>query len=135
MNDTVRTVYISGPITGDPEYRDKFAAAEHTLRVLGLAAYNPADILSPLDEKGVDYDTILDCCIKIVRCHDAIALLPGWEQSNGAKLELARYCESRNAEDYVIFELNMYPDPTSPKKYSTVVTRFDGFLAWLTEHV
>ena len=81
----------------------------------------------------MDYDTILECCLQTVSCCDAIALLPGWKRSNGARAELARYCESRQADECVIFELNMYPYPADPTRYSTVVTRFDGLSAWQAE--
>ena len=133
MTDKALTVYIAGPITGDPEYREKFEAADCALRERGLAVFNPAAILRPLDVKGVDYDTILECCLNIVIRCDAIALLPGWPRSNGARAEMDRYVNSRPADDCVIFELNMYPDPTVPKKYSTITTRFDGLSAWQEE--
>ena len=135
MNNKVKTVYIAGPISSDPElYREKFEAAAWSLFGARLSPFNPADILSPLDEKGVDYSVILQCCLNIVKCCDAIALLPNWRESRGAKEEFRRYCMSRDPWECVFFELEMYPDPHSRTRYNTVITRFDGLGAWRNKH-
>lgn len=129
------TVYIAGPITGDPNYRDKFAAAEQALSntagVDGL--FNPAEIFRPLDEAIVCDDTILACCLKLVERCSAIALLPGWQKSKGAKAELRRYRESKEPRECVFFMLDMYPKPGAKGQYSTIITRYDGLKAWMSE--
>ena len=136
MNSSVKTVYIAGPITSDPAYQEKFCEAEMALYRAGMCPMNPADIMYPADVKGVDYDTILACCLNLVSKCDAIAMMPGWRKSKGAKAELQRHIKSRDPWTCVIFELDMYPDPTSkrPHQYSTIITRFDGLEAWRAEH-
>ena len=84
-NDQQKRVYLSGPMTGLPEYNfPAFNAAAEVLRGNGLDVVNPAEI------NGFDTPYI-ECLRKdieaLCRC-DAIALLPGWEKSNGAHLEL-----------------------------------------------
>lgn len=86
--DTERlTVYISGPMTGLPEYNyPAFAAAAEAWRDLGHTVLSPHEAFG--GDKGRDYhDYIREDVRMLVQC-DAIALLPGWERSRGARLEL-----------------------------------------------
>ena len=79
-------LYLSGPMTGLPEFNfPAFRAEAERLRALGYAVTNPAEIntdtTTPWQEcLRQDLREMLDC--------DAIALMPGWEQSRGANLEL-----------------------------------------------
>lgn len=79
-------VYISGPMTGLPELNfPAFHAAAQRLRACGLQVVNPAEInpdgtMSWQDCMRADIKAMCDC--------DALALLPGWMNSNGAHLEL-----------------------------------------------
>lgn len=79
-------VYLSGPMSGILEHNfPAFNAEAARLRGMGLEVVNPAEI-NPGGEKS--WEECLRADIKALCDCDAIALLPGWEQSNGAHLEL-----------------------------------------------
>lgn len=80
------TLYISGPMSGLPEHNfPAFNAEAARLRALGYSVINPAEISLDGDASWHQYlrkdlKALCDC--------DALVLLPGWEQSQGAHLEL-----------------------------------------------
>ena len=89
-------VYLSGPMKGYPESNfpafNAFAAA---LRARGHEVVNPAEIDPgmPQPEEGSPgwqafYLACLRADIKALCDCEAIALMPGWERSSGAHLEL-----------------------------------------------
>lgn len=83
---TAQRIYLSGPMTGLPEFNfPAFHAAAARLRALGLDVVNPAEINV---ETGGDWHDYLKADIKALCDCTALALLPGWMQSNGAHLEL-----------------------------------------------
>lgn len=75
-------IYIAGPVTGDPDYRDKFFAAESYLRCKGWRVLNPAVLPDDLDEED-----FMPITIAMLDRADAIVLLQGFAKSAGAKLE------------------------------------------------
>lgn len=78
-------IYLSGPITGyDMEERRKtFDAAAALIADMGMKAVNPMDGYV----EGMDWEECMrEDIAKLVRC-DGIAMLPGWEDSKGARLE------------------------------------------------
>ena len=76
-------IYISGPITGDPHYRAKFAGAEVAVRQTGHEPLNPAK-----GDKGLSDTDAMRRAVRMLLRAEAILLLPGWEQSSGAFAEL-----------------------------------------------
>ncbi len=127
----VKTVYLAGPMEGDPEYRDKFAAAEQALykaaqnEKISLVVFNPVEIMRSLDDAGVGYETMLDCYCNLARKCDAIAMLPGWSKPKpkGARAELEQYCESKHCYDCAILEVKMIPNPKAKGEYRTIIKR------------
>lgn len=79
-------VYISGAITGQPDYMDKFNAAEERLKQKGYEVVNPAKLGEQL--KVFPYGTILALDIAVLLNCNAIYMLKGWEDSKGANSEL-----------------------------------------------
>ena len=95
-NSTV--AYLSGPMTGIEEFnRPAFQKAAQHLRDLGFEVIDPGE--------GEEYDTIEKAALAVSRqklqmylsrdidliqeMADVVVLMPGWEDSNGCKLEVA----------------------------------------------
>ena len=79
-------VYISGPMTGLPNLNfPAFNAAAEVLRVNGFDPVNPVDI-NP-DPNATWVECLRNDIAAVCTC-DAVALLPGWENSRGAHLEV-----------------------------------------------
>lgn len=79
-------IYISGPMTGLPDLNfPAFHEAARQLRALGLEVINPAEINA---ENPGSWHAAMRADIKALCDCDVIALMPGWESSNGAHLEL-----------------------------------------------
>lgn len=76
--------YLSGAISSDEHYREKFTNAEHVLRSLGFAVCNPVDTKAKGDKDWAYY--MKKDIQKLLKC-DGIMLLPDWLESRGAKLE------------------------------------------------
>lgn len=78
-------VYLAGPITGLPDCnRAAFRDAATALRAAGREVVNPHEL--GLD--GAPWQACMDVCLaQLVRCAE-IHLLPGWQHSRGARLEL-----------------------------------------------
>jgi hypothetical protein len=76
--------YLSGSVSNDPDFRDKFAYAEYQLRKRGLKVLNP--VKHEKDGKKWSYYLRKDIR-KLTRCQGLI-LLDGGQDSEGASLEL-----------------------------------------------
>lgn len=85
------TLYIAGPMTGLPEFNyPAFNAAARDLRGRGHVALNPTlDRESPAeDPPGTTWEDYMRAALAMVIRADGIALLPQWERSRGARLEV-----------------------------------------------
>lgn len=76
-------VFISGKITGVPDYKEKFYRAAHRLREAGCIVLNPATL--PIGLEYCDYARI---CTAMIEAADVLMLLPGYEKSPGALMEI-----------------------------------------------
>lgn len=78
-------IYIAGKMTGKKDFgRAKFAAAEDVLRGAGHVVLNPGRL--PIGLKDADYMPI---CLAMIDAAEAVFRLEDWQDSVGAKLELA----------------------------------------------
>lgn len=79
-----QALYLSGPMTGYPEsnYPAFFAAAER-LEEAGYHVLNPAK-----PGNRASYEELMRADIKLLLDSDAVATLPNWWASNGARIEV-----------------------------------------------
>jgi hypothetical protein len=77
-------IYISGAISGVPNFREHFQRAADLLNAQGHQVVNPA--LLKLHAQATWQDYMKRCVVLLCPC-DAIHMLPGWESSRGAKEE------------------------------------------------
>jgi hypothetical protein len=79
-------LYISGPMSGYENHNfPAFNQAAKVVQLLGHQPVNPVDI-NP--DPGTPWEMCLRADIKALCDCDGIVLLPGWENSVGAQLEL-----------------------------------------------
>lgn len=78
-------IYIAGPMTGYPDMNyPAFHREAARLRAAGLHVISPAEITLAGTPTWNDY--MRACLAQMVKC-SALCLLPGWENSRGARLE------------------------------------------------
>lgn len=83
---TGRVCYVSGPMSGRPLLNaPAFAAAQALLERRGLVVINPA----ALGLHGRSWWWCMVVCLWHLRLADEVRLLPGWEHSAGARIEVA----------------------------------------------
>lgn len=101
----MKKVYLAGPMRGLPNFNanafrvaaeelraqgyDVFSPVEHSESLYGSFIYsnnpNGDETITPIDSRRVFGDD----CNYIARHADIVALLPGWENSRGARAEYA----------------------------------------------
>lgn len=78
-------LYIAGKMAGLPDKGEKaFAEAENRLKSMGFTVLNPHCL-----PDGMPGDRYMPICLAMVNAADAVALLEGWEDSQGASIEKA----------------------------------------------
>ncbi|MDY0102803.1 MAG: DUF4406 domain-containing protein [Lentimicrobium sp.] len=81
-----KKVYIIGAVTGLEREAvvAKFDKAAQALNSAGMAPVNPVEVVQP--ETG--WNDAMRLCIKTMLTCDAVLLLPDWQESRGATLEV-----------------------------------------------
>lgn len=75
-------IYIAGKITGNPNYKEQFAAAEERLKAEGHQVINPT-----WKPEGLSYKQYIDMGLMELQQCDVIYLLSNWRDSKGARFE------------------------------------------------
>lgn len=91
----IERIYISGQITGlqAHEYLERFTDSENLIREM----YPEAEVINPVRcisevmryAPTLTKDQIMEIDLAMLSTCDAIWLIPGWEESDGAKQELS----------------------------------------------
>lgn len=101
-------IYISGAVTNNPNYKQKFAEAEIRLKKAGYKEIiNPVKIMANLPPE-TPYKTYLDISLFLLRDCSEIYMLKGWQDSKGATLE---YTYAKAVGMKIVFEDEKYDDP------------------------
>lgn len=94
MANGKKLVYISGKITGDDNYRTKFATAEQRLIRDGYKVLNPVEEADRLDRvhqamgrAAPTWSDYMRKCLLAIIDVDAVYMLRDWQESRGARLE------------------------------------------------
>lgn len=94
-------LYLSGPITGVNDYRERFKKAEKALRADGITdIVNPAELIGVLSPESTSWDEYMRIDLELLSMSDVLILLPGWQQSLGCQREYG----FAQASDKIIME-------------------------------
>ena len=97
---TDKTIYLAGPMSGIEHFNHpEFRAVSEGMRQLGMSVLCPADADGGSTDKSWRF--YMRLALKMMLEAEAIALLPGWEKSKGARIELG-LAESLGYEVYLI---------------------------------
>lgn len=91
-----KKIYLSGKISGDPNFKEKFAQKEKELTEQGHLVFNPAK-----HPDMFTWEQFMELDLKALGNCDSIYLLNDWKDSRGAKIE---YDEAVRLGKEVIFE-------------------------------
>ncbi len=78
-------IYISGPISSNPYYKEHFAKAEKYLRDLGYQTVNP--VTETKAGSGATYKEFIDDDLRLLAECEGIFMMKNWQRSSGARLE------------------------------------------------
>lgn len=98
--------YLAGPIRGDAGYKGKFTRAKHKLEKMGWDVASPVDIMIARKQTpGVPEDDragMAQDIAELVNC-SCVMLMTGWQQSRGARAEVA-VADSLDIPSYLVGE-------------------------------
>lgn len=121
-------IFISGKITGDENYIEKFTKAEELLTSRGYYdIVNPAIICSSLNKKTTTWQQLMDISETLLGMCDAIFMIEGWEYSTGASIE---HATARANDIKVIYERDLR---SSENKCHEVAAPFNEIISELTK--
>lgn len=82
----MRKIYLSGPISGVADYKERFLAAELFLEKIyeaDIVILNPAK-----NPDGLKPDDYMRISLAMIDAADFVSVMPGWANSRGAVIEV-----------------------------------------------
>lgn len=95
-------IYIAGKITGDSSYQKKFMSARELLEERMHIVISPAVL-----PEGLTPGDYMKICFAMIDVADAVAFLPDWKDSAGARLEM-EYCQYTHKEILILKKESAY---------------------------
>lgn len=88
-NPKYKRVYLSGPITGLPNgNKEAFQAYEDRFVNMQFEVVNPHKLHTEEQEKTFEWSDFMKSDIKALLDCQVVAMMPGWEKSKGANIEI-----------------------------------------------
>lgn len=87
-----KKIYIAGKITGDPDYKKKFAAMAADLQTEHTAILNPAEL-----PEGMAPEDYMRICFAMIDTADLVVFHPDYGNSRGACIEML-HCQYTGKE-------------------------------------
>jgi hypothetical protein len=94
----LKVIYISGPITNDPDYRRKFNRMENEIQVQAFTVLNPVHLPA-----GMTDGQYMKICLAMIDAADAVIVLAHWLKTRGSRLE-TNYCLYTGKTVYLTLE-------------------------------
>lgn len=94
-------VYISGSISKDKDYYEKFLKKEEELRNMGFDVVNPARVMRAFPEEITSYADYMVNSIRLLDKCETIYMMRNWESSVGARME---YLFAQATDKNIIYE-------------------------------
>ncbi|ENC6657645.1 DUF4406 domain-containing protein [Aeromonas hydrophila] len=111
-----KRAYIAGPVTGIPDDNHQaFSVEAHKAERHGFIVFNPTIL-----PKGLAHHEYMAVCLPMVAMSDVVIMLPGWQNSRGAKLE-HEYALCLGKEITYPDGIRSYPGSVATKLPGTVV--------------
>lgn len=80
-------LYLAGPVTGIPDHnRPAFEHAQERLEAAGFEIVTPVTIEDEIGH-GHSWETYMRAALQRMLAAEGVALLPGWIESRGARIE------------------------------------------------
>lgn len=109
-------IYLSGRITGKPNYKRDFAKAERFLRGKGFDVINPC---KACEFDFFEYEDFMHVDFALIDIADAVFMLHDWVYSTGAHRE---QCYAMSLGKMVIYHI----DNTTEQKLKELLERYSG---------
>lgn len=87
MEKIVISVYLSGPISGVEDYKEKFEEAQKAIEAINDDRYTHVVLNPAMLPDGLSKKEYMQIDLQMLSNADVMVMLPGWEASNGARIE------------------------------------------------